>query len=111
MEIENNNAQIAEDETIEIKSNNVQRQKDQKTKKRTEGSKSQNSAKQIHITKHRLLQKTKLLCRKYITIENKTRALADIEHSLNLITTAEKILFKKIRSYQVADALREIIRG
>ena len=28
MEIENNNAQIAEDETIEIKSNNVQRQKD-----------------------------------------------------------------------------------
>ena len=28
MEIENNNAQIAEDETIEIKSNNVQRRKD-----------------------------------------------------------------------------------
>ena len=28
MEIENNNAQIAEDETIELKSNNVQRQKD-----------------------------------------------------------------------------------
>ena len=28
MEIENNNAQIAENETIEIKSNNVQRQKD-----------------------------------------------------------------------------------
>ena len=48
---------------------------------------------------------------KYITIENKTRALADIEHALNLIATAEKILFKKIRSYQVADALREIIRG
>ena len=48
---------------------------------------------------------------KYETIENKTRALADIEHSLNLIATAEKILFKKIRSYQVADALREIIRG
>ena len=44
MEIENNNAQIAEDETIEIQSNNVQRQKDQKTKKRTEGSTSQNSA-------------------------------------------------------------------
>ena len=48
---------------------------------------------------------------KYITIENKTRALADIEHALNLIATAEKILFKKIHSYQVADALREIIRG
>ena len=48
---------------------------------------------------------------KYITIENKTRALADIEHALNLIATAEKILFKKIHSYQVADALREIIRS
>ena len=48
---------------------------------------------------------------KYITIENKTRALADIEHALNLIATAEEILFKKIHSYQVADALREIIRG
>ena len=48
---------------------------------------------------------------KYSTIENKTRALADIEHALSLIATAEKILFKRIHSYQVADALREIIRG
>ena len=35
MEIENNNRQIVEDETIEIKLNDVQRQKDQKTKKGT----------------------------------------------------------------------------
>ena len=48
---------------------------------------------------------------KYTTIENKTRVLADIEHALNLIATTEKILFKKIYSYQVADALTEIIRG
>ena len=47
----------------------------------------------------------------YTTIENITKALADIDHIPNLIATAEKILFKKIRSYQVADALREIIRG
>ena len=47
----------------------------------------------------------------YTTIENKTRVLADIEHALNLIATTEKIIFKKIHSYQVADALTEIIRG